>query len=54
MNSKKVSVFFGSNSLKVLLLLDMNTEKSVLFDSSSGKVLATFGMNPEKKSTVWQ
>ena len=54
MNSKTVSVFFGSNSLKVLLLLDMNTEKSVLFDSNSENALATFGMNPEKVSTVWQ
>ena len=46
--SKRLSVFFGTSSLKIILLFDINTEKPLLFVSSSAKITAKFDMNSEK------
>ena len=45
---------FGSNSLSVSVLFDINSEKSeVLFTSKPLKVSALFDMNSEKVNIVW-
>ena len=53
-NTEK-SALFGSKSVKVSVLLDVNSKKvSLLFGSNSVKVPVLLGMKSESVSIVWQ